>query len=879
MPAATATVPAAPATVTAAPRRRNDSIEGLRAVGALLVLLTHVSLNSFGNRGGWGRWLARMDVGVPIFFVISGFLLYRPFARALLRGTDRPGARRYLRHRLLRIVPLYWVVVAVSFLFAPATGLAEGAATHPQLWTMFRFATFTQVYWKDSLAGPFPQAWTLAVEMSFYLFLPVLAWLLSRRPPADRGGRLRRQALALGAMVVVAQIFRLAVVALAKPYDTGQSFTQQGAWLPNHLDVFALGMGLAVLAVELEDGGPGARLAGRFQAALSRPGGAGASWALSFGCFAISAVALGLSTTALTYGRGQEFSRHWAYAGTAFFLVLPAIFGPHRKGLARRFLASRPMQFAGRISYGIYLWQVLVIGRWVSTGLVRPFPPARHPGQQFNISFWSTLAWAVIVTVILATLSWFLVERPWLRFKDRKLSRFATGMWVIGIGSFALRLWAIGTATARNPDGGDPFFYHQQANMVASGLGFNDPFIWTAAHRLVPTAIHPPLFTLWLTPASLIGARGFLSHKTMAILAGIGVVIMAGLLAKRLAGTRAGLLAAALTALYPDLWVIDGILWPEGLYTFLVGAVLVGAYRWMDKPSWRWTLGIGALVGLAALARGEALFLLPLLVAPMVLSRRALPWPERLRHLGAVASVAVVVLAPWTIRNLATFDEPVALSTNSEEVLYYANCPDVYSGPQIGYWSFNCQQRYRAVHGNPPGDQATQAKFWRRLGVQYALDHTDRWPAVAVARVDRVWDLTHGESNATLLQFEGRPQDWNPVGLWVYRALLIPAIGGVILLRRRRERLWPLLMMGVMVTVTALYAYGSVRFRTPGDLAILALAGVAIDALLPGGAGHRRNRVASHAPDRSERAERTPTGEVVEPAPAGVPQAVPRTTS
>ncbi|MEZ5137772.1 MAG: acyltransferase family protein [Acidimicrobiales bacterium] len=212
-------------------RSRNREVEGLRAVAALAVLVTHVSLNAMGNRGPFGGLLARLDVGVAVFFVLSGYLLYRPFARSLLRAEPRPRTRRYLRHRLLRIVPAYWVVVAASFLLPAVGGLvlpttdfsaAAAGATSVPLRDLARFATFTQVYWRDSLAGPFPQAWTLATEMAFYLFLPVLAWAVARRNRGDRPARLRRQWLVLGALAAVAQLFRLAVVAWSAPYQPGR---------------------------------------------------------------------------------------------------------------------------------------------------------------------------------------------------------------------------------------------------------------------------------------------------------------------------------------------------------------------------------------------------------------------------------------------------------------------------------------------------------------------------------------------------------------------------------------------------------------------------------------------------------------------------------
>ena len=88
--------------------------------------------------------------------------------------------------------------------------------------------------------------------------------------------------------------------------------------------------------------------------------------------------------------------------------------------------------------------------------------------------------------------------------------------------------------------------------------------------------------------------------------------------------------------------------------------------------------------------------------------------------------------------------------------------------------------------------------------MRYALDHQDRWPAVALARVARVWDLQHSESTITAMRFEGRDERWSRAGLWGYRLLLVLAVAGVVVAVRRRLRIWPLLMMLVMVTLTAL---------------------------------------------------------------------------
>ena len=98
-----------------------DALDGYRAIAALMVLLTHVATSTgvSVSAGVWGHVLARFDFGVPLFFLMSGFLLYRPWARASLEGRPRPDLRRYAIRRAARILPLYWVVVVVTLAFLP----------------------------------------------------------------------------------------------------------------------------------------------------------------------------------------------------------------------------------------------------------------------------------------------------------------------------------------------------------------------------------------------------------------------------------------------------------------------------------------------------------------------------------------------------------------------------------------------------------------------------------------------------------------------------------------------------------------------------------------------------------------------------------------
>ena len=155
----------------------------------------------------------------------------------------------------------------------------------------------------------------------------------------------------------------------------------------------------------------------------------------------------------------------------------------------------------------------------------------------------------------------------------------------------------------------------------------------------------------------------------------------------------------------------------------------------------------------------------------------------------------------------------------------YANCDAAYNGTFIGFWVFECQKEVRRTLGEPPGDESQRANFYRHIGFEYAKDHAGRLPVVFAARVGRVWDVYRPFQNTELSKIEGRTRWVSTLGLWCYWALLPFAAGGLVALRRRRVSVLPLAIQAAGVTVTALYAYGVVRFRAPAEVAIVVLAG------------------------------------------------------
>ncbi len=409
--------PAASAAPSAAPAPASDSrgkaagfvqgFDGLRAIAALLVVLVHVAGDSgFTYRSSLGKYTARGEIGVSVFFLISGFLLYRPFVAAAMTGRAGPGVRSYLVRRALRIVPLYWVALVVTYLF---TGWASVHGVSGFLENAF----FLQVYSRDWVFHGITQAWSLCIEVTFYLALPLwaagLRWLDRRRarggPAPSPEAVLRRELIALAVLYVASLLFRLWVVAS----PTGPTQTAR-SWLPSWGDHFALGMGLAVVGSYVAQTGHLPRPL-RW---LTRPGADLLSWGLALVAFWLVATQVGLTTDPLSVGgAGTDVARQVLYGLFGLFLLLPAVFGTPRTGLARRLLASRALSLIGLISYGIYLWHALVIMEL----------QAHTSWQELDSPVVPLLAAAVVVTLAVSAVSYVAVERPGIAVGHRWLLR------------------------------------------------------------------------------------------------------------------------------------------------------------------------------------------------------------------------------------------------------------------------------------------------------------------------------------------------------------------------------------------------------------------------------------------------------------------------
>ncbi len=348
-------------------------LDGLRAVAALAVLLTHVAFQT-GEvaRAAGGAVLARLDAGVAVFFVLSGFLLYRPYALARASGTPRPSIRRYVLRRAARILPAYWLALGAVAL---TSSLPAGVlVTH--LW-------LGQTY-TGPLVAAFTQTWSLCTEVAFYAALPALA-LLARRG----------EGVALGAGMLGTYVY----IGLVRGFGADRALL----WLPGHLDWFAAGMAVAAVAARLS-AGVGGRVS---RALLQLAAWPGTCWAAAGTLLWLVATPVAGPLTLAPVPGPAAVTKEVAYAVVGALLLIPAALGSTGSALGT-LLASSPARWLGRISYGVFLWHLLVLrGIYVLTGWAA-----------FSGRMWTVAILTAAGSVAVATASWILLERPALRLAD-----------------------------------------------------------------------------------------------------------------------------------------------------------------------------------------------------------------------------------------------------------------------------------------------------------------------------------------------------------------------------------------------------------------------------------------------------------------------------
>jgi peptidoglycan/LPS O-acetylase OafA/YrhL len=357
--------PASDHLVIQAGQPRSARIESLRAVAALSVLVSHAFAYShrWGPtivRGLFHRVLLGGGFGVELFFVLSGYLMYRPFARRDFAGRGPIDLKTYARNRALRILPLYYVVAVVLLLVTRHGGSFE------EWWRFLLFAQSFSTHTAQTVDGPM---WSLIVELHFYVLLPLLAVAVAR---------VARSSRALACLALLA----LGAPSLVLHYLNPHPFVIWQYSLPETFFYFVPGMMLAVAQLAVEQRRP--------------------SWLRG---------PIGNTDTWLLAGAGVWLIIFWRYslvplAGVASVLLLAAVVLPLRAGPLARLLDFKPLVLVGVASYSLYLWHVPIVehlsrASWMPAGTT------------------PLLLVAGAVSLAVATLSYLIIERPALRLRGR----------------------------------------------------------------------------------------------------------------------------------------------------------------------------------------------------------------------------------------------------------------------------------------------------------------------------------------------------------------------------------------------------------------------------------------------------------------------------
>ena len=368
-----------------------------------MVLSYHVALFSrFAFAGPLASLLWELKGGVAVFFVISGTVLYLPYARSIRDRERLPDWRAYAARRVVRIVPAYWLVLT-AFALGPFAAGVFG----PNVWSYYGLS---QIYCPSTLFRGLGVAWSLCVEVSFYALLPLFA-----RAAAALAGRAGPRAAVSAQLAPIALaglgsiVLRGALAGSLTAPVAGRGLTLSVA-LPGFLDWFAIGMGLAVFVAELEAGRARVGVAATLAA---RPGL----------CLVLGLVAFAIGVPAQ---HGDMFLpwygvlTHVALGVGSGLLVLAAIGVDHDRARRSwgRVLRSSQLVWLGTVSYGVYLWHLVVLE------LISRRPQARTVPD-------AIVLWLAVLggAIVLGAASWYLVERPLqrtLKARERRNQRKIT---------------------------------------------------------------------------------------------------------------------------------------------------------------------------------------------------------------------------------------------------------------------------------------------------------------------------------------------------------------------------------------------------------------------------------------------------------------------
>jgi len=355
--------------------------------------------------GIWGILTAGLTVTLAPFFLLSGSHLYRPFARATLAGTTRPPVRQFYARRVLRIVPAYWLVVAAVLLLINLNSVSN-------VWYVLRPVLALHLYFDtDAWVPAMEPLWTVVTELTFYLVLPLMAALINlyARSVTDPARRLRRMLWPLAGIVVLAASW---IVYTHLPFMG--SYPIENMWPPGFMGLLAVGMMFGAASAYRDVTG---QEPGFYRLVASRPL---AFWVAAVGVYLLNSFKpLGGAASSDYPPLHVAMVDHVLFLLFAVLVTAPLIVSSSRSQVMDAVLGNPVVKYLGRISYGIYLWHFLVLYLAFGYGNVfgtDPLPMMALPGTP---GWWELISITLGGTLVLATLSYYAVERPVARWGAR----------------------------------------------------------------------------------------------------------------------------------------------------------------------------------------------------------------------------------------------------------------------------------------------------------------------------------------------------------------------------------------------------------------------------------------------------------------------------
>lgn len=390
-------------------KKRVPVLDGIRGICALGVVFTHVAFATFVRSAAAGPkhhdiWsiLAAGQLSIGPFFIMSGLLLYRPFVRRTFSGTPRPTMGRFFLRRATRIIPAFWLVVVFDLLVLNYDNL-HGS------WDVLRPLLAMHIYDFHFYAG-MDVLWTVPTEVQFYVLLPLMGWATHRlaRGVSDPVRKARRMIIPLSGLIVV----ELGWTAYLHVFY--KSWTSQYYYPFGVAGLFGIGMIMAVWSV-LAETAPH-RAPRLFSAAVKRPNlfllGALAVYAIN------CAQPFGVPGTADWQTTPAALVRDLCLLAFSFLIMVPLVVPGASSRVMNVVLGNPVMRYLGRISYGIYLWHfTMMYLRFKSGSVFGKTVPVQMLLGKFE--FWELFIPTLLGTVVAASVSFFLLERPLIKVVER----------------------------------------------------------------------------------------------------------------------------------------------------------------------------------------------------------------------------------------------------------------------------------------------------------------------------------------------------------------------------------------------------------------------------------------------------------------------------